>query len=193
MKKYFLKDLIVMAAFVSMAGLTACNNKPDDAKEVAEERNEEVIDDNKGEKDAQFLVDAADINLMEVHMGRMGAAQASMPDVKEFGKKMEMDHQKAFDELSALAASKNVAIPSTVTDEAMKDHQKMTEKTGYDFDRAFMDDMVDGHEKAINKFEKAADDCQDPEIKAWAAKMLPDLRAHLDAAKMLKEKVKDMK
>ncbi len=182
-----------MGTIVAVTGLTSCNNKPDDAKEAAEDRNEEVMDDRKGEKDAQFLVEAADINLMEVHMGRMGTAQATMPDVKEFGKKMEMDHQKAFDELSGLAASKNIAIPSTVTDETMKDHQNLAEKTGYDFDRAFMNDMVDSHEKAVNKFEKAADDCEDPEIKAWAAKMLPELSAHLDAAKMLKEKVKDMK
>lgn len=193
MKKFFLKDLIIMGAILSIVGLTACNNKPDDAKEVAEERNEEVIDDRKGEKDAQFLVEAAEINLMEVHMGRMGATQATMAEVKEFSKKMEMDHQKAFDDMSALAASKNITIPTTVSDDVMKSHKNLSEKTGYDFDRAFMNDMVDGHEKAINKFEKAAYDCQDPEIKAWAAKMLPDLNAHLATAKVIKEKVKDMK
>src|SRR5687768_15904452 len=105
MKKNFLKDLIMMGSIVVITAFTACDNKPDDAKEAAEETNEAVIDDRKGENDAQFLVDAADINLMEVHMGRAAATSAMMPEVKEFGKKMETEHQKAFDELSALAAS----------------------------------------------------------------------------------------
>ena len=192
MKQHFLKDLLLMGALISITGLTACDNKPDDAKEAAEETNEQVIDDRKGEKDAQFLVDAADINLMEVHMGQM-ATKATLQDVKDFGKKMETDHQKAYDDLAALAASKNITIPGTVSEDGMKHHEDLNDKSGYDFDRAFMDKMVDGHEKAIDKFEKAAEDCEDADIKAWASKMLPDLRAHLDQAKMLKEKVKDMK
>lgn len=183
----------MMGAVFSMAGFVACNNKPDDAKEVAEEQNEEVKDDRKSEKDAQFLVDAADINLMEIHMGQMATTNATMQDVKDFGTKMQTEHQKAYDDMAALAASKNIAIPATASDAVMKDHMDLADKKGYDFDRAFCNTMVDGHEKAIKKFEEAAEDCQDGDIKAWAAKMLPDLRAHLEGAKMLKEKVKDMK
>ena len=193
MKKYFLKDLLLMGVIIGVTSLTACDNKPDDAKEAAEETNEAVKEDRKSEKDAQFLVDAADINLMEVHMGRMGSERAMLQEVKDFGKKMETDHQKAYDELAALATTKNITIPGTASDDALKNHQNLAEKTGYDFDREFCNDMIDGHEKAIKKFEEAADDCEDPEIKAWAAKMLPDLNAHLAEAKVLKEKVKDMK
>jgi putative membrane protein len=193
MKNYFLTKLLIAGSVIAMVGFTSCDNKPDDAKEAAEERNDEVIEGNRNEKDAQFLVDAADINLMEVHMGRMGATSATMQEVKDFGKKMETAHQKAYDDLAALASSKNIAIPASMSDDKMKDESKLGEKTGYDFDRAFMNDMVDGHEKAIDKFENAADNCADADIKAWASKMLPDLRAHLDEARMLKDKVKDMK
>ncbi len=193
MKPHFLKDLLLLGALVSMTSLTACDNKPDDAKEAAEETNEQVMDDRKSEKDAQFLVDAADMNLMEVHMGQQGATKATFQEVKDFGKKMETDHQKAYDDLAALAASKNITIPGTISEEGMKHHEDLNDKTGYDFDRLFMDKMVDGHEKAIDRFEKAADNCEDADNKAWASKMLPDLRAHYEAAKMLKEKVKDMK
>ena len=66
----------MMGTIVVITAFTACDNKPDDAKEAAEETNEAVIDDRKGENDAQFLVDAADINLMEVHMGRAAATSA---------------------------------------------------------------------------------------------------------------------
>ena len=125
-------------------------------------------------------------------MGQM-ASKATMAEVKDFGKKMETDHQKAYNDLSSLAASKNITIPASVSEEGMKHHEDLNDKTGYDFDRAFIDKMIDGHEKAINKFEKAADDCEDADIKAWAASLLPDLNAHLAEAKVLKEKIKDMK
>jgi len=182
-----------MGAFAVAVGLTACNNKPDDSKEAAEEINEEVIDDRKGEKEAQFLVEAADFNLMEVQMGKMAANQATMKVVKDFGAKIEKEHQKVYDELAALAASKNITIPSSSSEDVMEHQKDLGGKTGYDFDRKFCDDMIDGHEKAINKFEKISNDCEDAEIKAWASKMLPAFNAHLAEAKILKEKVKDMK
>ena len=193
MKTHFVRDLLFMGAIVSLTGFASCDNKPDDAKEAAEETNEQVLDDRKSEKDAEFLVEAADINLMEIHMGKMAAEKATLPEVKDYAKKMETDHQKSLDDLTALASSKNITIPGTPSEETMKMHEKFADKSGYDFDRAFMNEMVDGHEKAVNKFEKAADNCEDTDIKAWASNSLPDLRAHLESAKMLKDKVKDMK
>ena len=192
MKNHFLKGVMFAGIISGITGLMACMNKPDDAKEAAEETNEQVMDDRKSEKDAQFLVEAADLNLMEVNMGQLGATKATLPAVKDFGKKMESDHQKAYNDLAALASTKNITIPGTISEEGLKHHENLNDKTGYDFDRAFMDKMVDGHEKAVKKFEEASADCEDADIKAYASKMLPDLRAHLDEAKMLKEKVKEM-
>jgi len=123
----------------------------------------------------------------------MGSTNATMKEVKDFGRKMEKEHQKAYDALSAMASSKNIAVPASPSEEVMKEHQKLADKKGYDFDRKFCDDMIDSHEKAIRKFEKASEDAEDADIKNWAASMLPDLNAHLAEAKVLKEKVKDMK
>jgi len=193
MKNHLIKSFGLVWAMVGITSFVACDNKPDDAKEMAEQTNEEVKDTRKSEKDAQFLVDAAEINMMEVSMGQLASQKAMLQEVKDFGKKMQTDHQKSYDEVAGLASSKNITIPGSASEESMKKHQNLTEKTGYDFDRAFMDDMVDGHEKAIKKFEDAAENSEDAEIKAFATKMLPDLSAHLEAAKLLKDKVKDMK
>ena len=53
--------------------------------------------------------------------------------------------------------------------------------------------MVDGHEKTIDKIEKASEKAKDPDIKIWATKMVPTLRTHLEHAKILKEKVDAVK
>jgi putative membrane protein len=53
-----------------------------------------------------------------------------------------------------------------------------------------MDLMVDDHKEDVNKFEKAANDCKDPDIKAFAAKHVPALKQHLQTAEALRDKVK---
>ncbi|MNG10828.1 hypothetical protein D3C84_943210 [compost metagenome] len=47
--------------------------------------------------------------------------------------------------------------------------------------------MIDGHEKAIDKFTKAAEKANDPEIKTWASNNVAALTAHLQHAKQLKQ------
>ena len=53
-----LQATFIMAAII---GTSSCmSNKPEDTKELAEEKNEQKFDNNNNEKDAQFLVDAAE-------------------------------------------------------------------------------------------------------------------------------------
>jgi putative membrane protein len=62
-------------------------------------------------------------------------------------------------------------------------------KTGADFDKAFAEDMVSDHKKAVAAFEKAANNSKDPDVKAFAAKTLPTLKMHLSMAEDLQQKV----
>jgi len=61
--------------------------------------------------------------------------------------------------------------------------------SGTGFDRAYAAKMVKGHEQAIRKFEIASTNLQDADLKKYAAKMLPTLRAHLRMAQELQAKV----
>jgi putative membrane protein len=61
--------------------------------------------------------------MAEVELGKLATQNASSESVKKFGQKMVDDHSKGNDELKALAASKNVVLPSEVDaqDKSMKD------------------------------------------------------------------------
>jgi|GEM_PF-1937261 len=59
---------------------------------------------------------------------------------------------------------------------------------GQEFDRAFAAKMVKGHEQAIRKFETAADNLTDADLKKYAEKTLPTLRKHLKMAQELASK-----
>jgi len=187
-------------AYVAIIGLstfavTSCNsNKPEDTADVAEDQNEERFDDRKSEKDAEFLVEAAGINMKEIKLGELAQERGTTADVKDLAKMMIKEHTQATQDLQKLADSKSIVLPTALTEDGQDAWDKLNEqKTGKDFDKEYCDMMVDGHEKAIRKFEDAASDAKDMDIRNWASSMLPALNGHLEHAKMCKEKCKDMK
>jgi putative membrane protein len=194
--QYYLVSLALVAgtSFFASCGNdnTTADNAKDDPKEAAEDKNDAKFATNNSERDAQFVVDAADINLSEVNLGKLASTQGMTKEVRELGEKMVADHQKAYDDLSALAKNKNISVPAAVSDMSQKTYNDLAEKKGSDFDKDLCDKMVDGHKDAIDKFEKASKECTDPDIQTWAANMLPSLRMHLDHAMAAREKVKDI-
>jgi len=183
------------AALMSVAVFaTSCNNdKPEDPKDVAEEINDENIDDRKSEKDAQFLVNAAEINFAEIKLGQLAQQKGTLKDVKDMGAMMVKEHETALTDLKKLAASKSIVLPAAITEDNQKDYDKLNEKTGKDFDKEYADMMVKGHKDAIDKFEKASSDAEDADIRNWASSMLPTLRSHLEHSEMIQEKAKAAK
>jgi putative membrane protein len=174
----------------------ACNTSPkqEDSVEVAEEKNEQKTDTmqrpGQMENDNEFIVKAASGGLMEVQLGEMAAKQATTTAVKEFARMMVTDHAKVNEELKALAATKNITIPTTPGEDHMDHINKMRDKTGTNFDKDYMNLMVDDHKDDVDDFEKAARDSKDPDVKAFAAKYAPALRGHLEKAKSVKDMLK---
>lgn len=176
--------------------ISSCNNKTktEDSKEVAEDKNDAKMDGMKNEADANFLVNVAEINQEEITLGALAQGKGSMTDVKELGKMMEKAHKKAMTDLSTLAMQKSISLPEVKTEDVNENYKKMSEKkSGKEFDKAYCDMMVDGHKKAIDKFEKASKDSIDPDIKMMATNMLPELRKHLEMAEMCQKKCESMK
>ncbi|MCX6273858.1 MAG: DUF4142 domain-containing protein [Bacteroidetes bacterium] len=182
-KTNFIKSALFQAAFVSSVFLiTSCSNnqKPEDTKDIAEDHNNAKFDNNKNEKDAQFLVDAAEINREEISLGQLAQKSGTTTHVKELGKMMEDAHTQSLADLSALAKTKNISIPTSQTDDGQAAYKKLNEKSGNDFNKAYADMMVNGHKDAITLFETASTSGTDPDIRAWATATLPALRTHLD-------------
>ena len=167
-------------AFILLFASCSYNQKPEDTKDVAEERNEAKFDNNKQEKDAQFLVNAAEINMGQIQLGQLAQQNGRTSHVKELGKMMEDAHTKSLNDLTALAKRKMITIPTSPTDDAKKTYKELNEESGNDFDKAYADMMVSEHKDAIAVFEEATTDSYDTDIKNWAIAALPDLRTHLN-------------
>lgn len=190
------KALFGAAILTLFLGLSSCKKegKAEDPKEVAEDENEAKFNENDAkENDSEFLVSSTETNLMEIEIGRLAQSKGTDPGVKEFGKMLVADHTKAAAETKPFADRLQVSLPSSITEKGKEHYNKLNEKSGKEFDEKFADMMVEGHEDAVSKMEKASADANDPEIKAWAANMVPTLRQHLDHAKKLKEQLKNKK
>ena len=183
-----------VVALGATIGTMSCSNTPkvEDTKKVAEEHNEAKFETKSTEKDAQYLVNVAEINLEEIKLGQLAQQKATMAHVKELGKMMETAHTKAMGDLSAMAAKKMVTIPATATADVMDAYKKMSDLKGNKFDKEYCDKMVNGHKDAISKVEKISTDATDPEIKQWAMAVLPELRMHLDHSLTCQKKTEKM-
>jgi putative membrane protein len=145
------------------------------------------------EKDLTFIKNAAKGGKMEVDLGKFAAEKAANDDVKKFGQHMVDDHSKANDQLKKLAEGKGIDLKDS-NEQAQKEGQEKMDKLGKEsgpaFDKAYMDDMVEDHEKDVKEFETAANTAMDPDVKFWASATLPTLRDHLKMAKETQEKLK---
>lgn len=189
MKKVkWLSILIIPAIMVSCnqnrGGNEASKDLDDNAMLV--ENAEVEAESSEPESVEDFVKEAASGGLMEVELGRYAEQNATNPRVKNFGAMMVRDHQKANDELKSIATGKNITVPATMENNHMNKTEELKKETGAEFDRKYMDEMVEDHEKDIDKFRKQAENGKDPEIKAFAAKTLEVLLIHQDSARNIK-------
>jgi predicted outer membrane protein len=68
-------------------------------------------------------------------------------------------------------------------------YRRLANKSGADFDKAYLKAIIDQHEDAIKAFEKAANDKDDPAVQAFATKHLSTLREHLTEAQQLQKSI----
>ncbi|MGV3704574.1 MAG: DUF4142 domain-containing protein [Arcticibacter sp.] len=137
-----------------------------------------------------FFMKAADAGMAEVEFGKLAQKAAKNADVKAFAAQMVKDHSKANEELKALATSKKVQLSPVISSVFQGQLTDLSSKTGEEFDRQYMSLMMVHHMDAIKLFEETSKNEKDPEVKAFATKTLPVLKAHHEKAEPIAEKYK---
>lgn len=193
MKKHFFVTLTALSCW----GMIACNDASNgDADGTSDSTSNESVTADTSNTSTQnsapadsatvmFMTKAASGGMMEVQLGQAAQDQAQNQRVKDYGSMMVRDHGKANDELKSLASAKNVTLSDSLTSEHQKHVADLKKRKGAAFDRAYMSMMVSDHQKTIQDFEKASNNLSDGEVKAFATRTLPVLRAHLDSAQSI--------
>jgi putative membrane protein len=107
--------------------------------------------------DRNFVQDVSQMNADEVDLSRLAADRASNPEVKKFAQMLVDDHTAVGQKLSGVATQNGIETKTDLDDSHRKIHDNLAAKSGADFDKDYMDAMVDDHGKLVDKLESRID------------------------------------
>ena len=152
-----------------------------------------------------WVEDRLEGGLREVKLGELASQKAQNADVKAFGRMMVSDHTKAGDELKQMVAKHNIVAPTALEDDNRDVFERLSKLQGAEFDREYINRMVDDHEATLKALEdrldkegdndnprytpKKSDNQFETQLNQWSAKTIPTVRQHLEKAKQLDEKL----
>lgn len=138
----------------------------------------------KGVLTAQtFVTKAVKDGMLQIQLGQLAADHAESDAVKEFAQRMVDDHTKTNEELTTLAEKKAWEVPKEMGGGHESIKNQLERLDGKMFDREYMKMMVKDHEETVGVFRRYSESGDDPELKDWATKTLPDLESHETMAK----------
>ena len=163
--------------------------------------------------DRTFVNDQLAGGMAEIELAQLARDHASSADVKRFAQMMIDDHTKAGDQLKQVASSNNIPQQPQIDSKHQNLMDKLSKMNGSDFDKAYMDAMVDDHESDVSDVRsrvdedrsvtdklqgknpenaaavkpKTSDDRVTMAVNKWAADTLPTLEHHLDRAKQIQD------
>lgn len=182
------------------------NPTPNEEKPVPNDReqgmNEKGINDKamKQEKltqdELQVLGHLHRVNQLEIDMGKLAEKQGSTDAIKDYGKMLVTDHEKADKDAKALAKRhgqmirKETAANETDKAEIQDDqaaYKRLKSEKGDTFDRDFLQVMVQGHERELAKTDTAIGKVQSEDLKTMLNDVKSSLQRHADRARELQK------
>lgn len=135
---------------------------------------------------SDFVQQAAISDMFEIQSSEL-AMQRGDAATKAFAEQMVSAHRKTSDELKGLVASGKVkeALPTKLDSAHQERLDTLKGLKGADFTKQYRSDQVDAHEDAVSLLERYADGGDNPALKDWAGKTLPELKRHLEMAEKL--------
>ena len=147
------------------------------------------------DSELQLVAHVHGVNQMEIDLGKLAEKRGSTAAVKDYGKMLVNDHGANDKDLKALAKKHDQKIPKETLSDAdkteMKDMDSAVKRLkamkGADFDREFLNMMIQGHEKELVRADTAVAMIQDSDLETFVKDMKPVLQRHVDQARDLQK------
>lgn len=153
------------------------NNTRTDSVERAENMNDTTAQVN--EQDAHFAVNAADINMGTLQLADLASDRVSDDRVKSIADMVQTEHENAQVELEQIGSNKMITLPMSLSNDRRDDLNDIRDSEQADnFDRRYLDLLIEHHEEARKLYENASNDVRDVELQAFATKYLPLIKKH---------------
>jgi putative membrane protein len=213
-----MRSIVVLIVAGSLAAVVACDRTKAESSTAQSDQTKVT----RG--DRNFVHDMAIANMAEVELAKLVPERTTDDEMRKFAQMVIDDHTKSLDALKAIAAQHNITVPGELDPRHVRLRDKLANWHGNEFERNFMDTMIDEHEDVLDDLDDRVDEKTLAEYKAqiddrvagktaveraqvvailpeksdnavtlslneWAAATYPTVRAHLDAARVLKTAV----
>ena len=135
----------------------------------------------------EFIRGAGESGQAEVVFAGIAQERSQHGTVRELAARLEREHKAANQELVTLAKARRVEIPG-LSAEHRAAQRKLEDLSGAAFDREYIGMMVKAHDASIARF-SAAVKSEDADVRAFAVKTLPTLRAHMEAVERARKAI----
>lgn len=136
--------------------------------------------------DRTFLMRASADELFELEMSRLATEKSTAPDLQAYASRLVEQHLAVRQELAELAQSKGLTLSNTLSAARQREITRLQSLSGEQFDRQYFQAVgLRAHRQNIKLFGDASKRSQDPEVRAWASKMMPAQEQHLTDAQAL--------
>jgi putative membrane protein len=132
-------------------------------------------------EDVEFLTKAIQAGVAEVQISELALEKSLNQQVREFAQRMVQDHTAANQRLLSLAEASGNPPPTQMDQKHQAMLQQMSQLSGEEFDRQYMQGQVQEHQAAVKLFGSEATQPSGP-VDALAGELLPALREHLQMA-----------
>ena len=177
--------------------LSACNeSRRGNDSNVNETRNEAAAESNtdkfegKTQRDAEFVYEVIESNYEKIKLAELANQRSRNSEVKQIAQTLLNDLPASLNELKTLAQSKAISIPVKERPSTERKLDNLADKSGYEFNKRWCDEMMDLHEETVEKFEKRLEDTNDADLKAYISKTLPVLRKHHESLEACEERLR---
>lgn len=130
----------------------------------------------------EFIKGAHEGSLTEIEASKIAQKNSTNKEVTDFAAMMLTDHRAALSDIDTLADHKYVYVRSVVNHDHKVELDSLAKKTGAEFDKAYMEMMVKGHEEAKQLFDEGKESNY-TDIREVSVKIAPTVEEHLKKAK----------
>lgn len=146
--------------------------------------------------DTQFLAKAILAGRGEVEFSQLAVSKATRPEVRQFAERMVREHTAMNDKLMDEAQRRKIKLEGTYgtpplrpTQETEATKQQFASLSGEQFDKSYMQKMIQDHVQAIADFQDEAKNGKDTPIRNVAEGALPSLQEHLKQAQEIGRRI----
>src|SRR5262249_27077488 len=111
--------------------------------------------------DRDFLTKSALVNICHIQLGELAVARAENSDVRQFGRRMAVEHTRTLAEANALASQKSHPMPRGPDKEQQATRLKLDGMSGAVFDHAYLEIVMKKLEENVQLFERESSEGSD--------------------------------